>query len=59
MAAASIAHAISINPRAIPCSCDNKITAMKQEIATIRSHTLNNANKIPLTPTAPRTFFVT
>ena len=55
----SLTSAHYIEARASSCSCDTKIVAVKAEIATIRSHSEADAAKIPLTPTASRTFFVT
>lgn len=59
LTAISLAFAIPLDTRAVTCRCDDKIAAVKQEIATIRSHTLADANKIPLTPAATRTFLIT
>ncbi|KAK4621922.1 hypothetical protein CLAFUW4_06591 [Fulvia fulva] len=41
------------------CAAEQKIAACKQEIATIRSHNFEDANKIPLTLLASRTFIIT
>ena len=48
-----------VGARTSTCSSESRIAAVKAEIATIRSHTEADAAKIPLTPTASRTFFVT
>lgn len=41
------------------CTDSQKIAGVKQEIATIRSHSIADANKIPYAPLAYRIFTIT
>ena len=41
------------------CTDTDKINACKAEIQTIRSHSADDAAKIPLAPLASRTFYIT
>lgn len=56
--AASVSAA-AIESRQTSCTFEQRRAGVQQEIATIRSHTLEDANKIPLAPLASRTFFIT
>lgn len=55
---AALVAAASLEERTT-CSPDDRIAAVKKEIATIGSHTAADAATIPLAPFASRTFFVT
>ncbi|KAK5696074.1 hypothetical protein LTR97_008494 [Elasticomyces elasticus] len=62
MCAAALAHGSPIQERtssSSSCSSAARIAAVKAEIQTIRSHTVADAAKIPLTPFASRTFIIT
>lgn len=41
------------------CTFEQKTAAIQAEINTISSHSLSDANKIPLDPLASRTFYIT
>jgi len=56
---AASASAAALQNRQASCTFERRRAGVQQEIATIRSHTIEDANKIPLAPLASRTFFIT